>query len=209
MFKPVQMAKIAIMGLRKNQQTAVSVLHDMEILQLEPLSKEVSAIVKNERDNELTRQVSDELLRVKALMTVLPGIPVIARKRFDSIDDLLQTASSIDVDEQVANLEKEKESLLTEIKERNIDFVIVNGENAATQGVGLTKEICKDFFNSGVNVITTGNHVWDQKEIMEFIDKEERLLRPKNLFEPAPAVVDCYPVRVRSTIHCLQIRQTH
>ena len=47
MFKPVAMAKIAIMGLRKNQQTAVSVLHDMEILQLEPLSKEVSSIVKN------------------------------------------------------------------------------------------------------------------------------------------------------------------
>ena len=37
-----------------------------------------------------------------------------------------------------------------------------------------------------MNVITTGNHVWDQKEIMEYIDKEERLLRPKNLFEPAP-----------------------
>ena len=52
--------------------------------------------------------------------------------------------------------------------------------------MGLTKEICKDFFNCGVDVITTGNHVWDQKEIMEFIDKEERLLRPKNLFEPAP-----------------------
>ena len=49
MFKPVSMAKIAIMGLRKNQQTAVSVLHDMEILQLAPLSKEVSAIVKNEK----------------------------------------------------------------------------------------------------------------------------------------------------------------
>ena len=72
------------------------------------------------------------------------------------------------------------------IKKKKIDFVIVNGENAATEGVGLTKEICKDFFNCGVNVITTGNHVWDQKEIMEFIDKEERLLRPKNLFEPAP-----------------------
>ena len=65
MFKPVAMAKVAIMGLRKNQQTADSVLHDMEVLQLEPLSKEVSAIVKNERDNELTRQVSDELLRVR------------------------------------------------------------------------------------------------------------------------------------------------
>ena len=51
MFKPVQMAKIAIMGLRKNQQTSVSILHDMEILQLEPLSKDVLDIVKNERDN--------------------------------------------------------------------------------------------------------------------------------------------------------------
>ena len=103
MFKPVQMAKIAIMGLRKNQQAAVSILHDMEVLQLEPLSKDVSAILKNERDTETTRQVSDELLRVKALMTILPSIPVTATKRFDSIDDLLRTASSINVDEQVAS----------------------------------------------------------------------------------------------------------
>ena len=41
-------------------------------------------------------------------------------------------------------------------------------------------------FKCGVNVITTGNHVWDQKDIMKFIEKENRLLRPKNLFEPAP-----------------------
>jgi len=125
MFKPVKMAKIAIMGLRKNQQASVSILHDMEILQLEPLSKDVLDIVKNERDNELTRQISDELLRVKALMTVLPSIPVTVRKRFDSIDDLLQTTSSIDVDEQVASLEKEKEALLTEIKytENNLKLV--------------------------------------------------------------------------------------
>jgi metallophosphoesterase (TIGR00282 family) len=67
-----------------------------------------------------------------------------------------------------------------------IDFVIVNGENADKTGVGLTKEICDDFFRCGVNVITTGNHVWDQKEIMSFADKEKRLLRPRNLFEPAP-----------------------
>ena len=77
-------------------------------------------------------------------------------------------------------------NLLNEIKSKKIDFVIVNGENAAEQGVGLSEKICNDFFNCGVDVITTGNHVWDQKEIMKFIDKEERLLRPKNLFEPAP-----------------------
>ena len=73
MFKPVKMAKIAIMGLRKNQKTTVSILHDMEIIQLEPLSKDVSAILKNERDNELTRQVSNQLLRGKALITVIPS----------------------------------------------------------------------------------------------------------------------------------------
>ena len=86
----------------------------------------------------------------------------------------------------ISGCSKLMNNLLEEIKSKNIDFVIVNGENAASQGVGLTKEICNDFFNCGVDVITTGNHVWDQKEIMEFIDKEERLLRPKNLFEPAP-----------------------
>jgi len=86
----------------------------------------------------------------------------------------------------ISGCSKLTKNLLNEIKSKEINFVIVNGENAASQGVGLTKEICNDFFNSGVNVITTGNHVWDQKEIMNFIDKEERLLRPKNLYEPSP-----------------------
>ena len=78
------------------------------------------------------------------------------------------------------------DNLPTQIKQKKIDFVIVNGENADETGVGLTKEICKKFFNCGVNVITTGNHVWDQKDIMKYIENENRLLRPKNLFEPAP-----------------------
>ena len=86
----------------------------------------------------------------------------------------------------ISGCSKITNNLLDQIKKNKIDFVIVNAENADQTGVGLTKEICKDFFNCGVNVITTGNHVWDQKDIMSFIDKENRLLRPKNLFEPAP-----------------------
>ena len=77
-------------------------------------------------------------------------------------------------------------NLGSEVEKKKIDFVIVNGENSAVPGVGLKEQICKDFFNCGVNVITTGNHVWDQKEIMSYIDKENRLLRPYNLFEPSP-----------------------
>jgi len=86
----------------------------------------------------------------------------------------------------ISGCSKIKNNLYEQINLNRIDFVIVNGENASETGVGLTKEICEDFFKCGVNVITTGNHVWDQKEIMNFIDKENRLLRPKNLFEPAP-----------------------
>ena len=80
----------------------------------------------------------------------------------------------------ISGCSKIANNLLDQIKLNQIDFVIVNGENAAETGVGLTKEICEDFFKCGVNVITTGNHVWDQKEIMKYIEKENRLLRPKN-----------------------------
>ena len=79
-----------------------------------------------------------------------------------------------------------KKHLPNIIKEKKIDFVVVNGENAADQGVGITEEIAKNLFNCGVDVITTGNHVWDQKEIVKHIEKEERLLRPENLIYDSP-----------------------
>lgn len=59
------------------------------------------------------------------------------------------------------------------------DVVIVNGENA-TNGRGINVKHCKQFLEWGVDCITTGNHVWDQREIIPHIDKEERLLRPIN-----------------------------
>ena len=86
----------------------------------------------------------------------------------------------------ISGCSKIMNNLLEQIKINKIDFVVVNAENSDETGVGLTKEICEDFYNCGVNVITTGNHVWDQKDIMNFIEKEKRLLRPHNLFEPSP-----------------------
>jgi hypothetical protein len=79
-----------------------------------------------------------------------------------------------------------KKYLPKKIEEKKIDFVIVNGENAAKEGVGITEEVTNNLFASGVNVITSGNHVWDQKEIIGHIDRENRLLRPKNMIEPSP-----------------------
>ena len=79
-----------------------------------------------------------------------------------------------------------KNNLPNIIKDKSIDFVVVNGENAAREGVGITENITRELINAGVDVITTGNHVWDQKETQEFISKEKRLLRPFNLINNAP-----------------------
>jgi len=79
-----------------------------------------------------------------------------------------------------------KEKLPQIIKKKKIDFVILNGENADDSGVGITKKIFDEFLEVGVNVVTTGNHVWDQKEAMEFIKYERRLLRPANLIQGSP-----------------------
>jgi 2',3'-cyclic-nucleotide 2'-phosphodiesterase len=64
-------------------------------------------------------------------------------------------------------------------QERGVDFVVVNGENAAN-GRGITPKITIDLLRAGVAVVTTGDHVWDQKEIAPFLDTEPRLLRPVN-----------------------------
>ena len=72
------------------------------------------------------------------------------------------------------------------IKKKKLDFVIVNGENAADSGLGITKKNTEEFFEAGADVITSGNHIWDEKETMEFIVSEKRLLRPENLVKGSP-----------------------
>ena len=75
---------------------------------------------------------------------------------------------------------------LAALKEKHgADFIIVNGENAAG-GRGITAKITIDLLRAGVSVITTGDHIWDQKDILPFIDTEPRLLRPINYPPGAP-----------------------
>jgi len=64
-------------------------------------------------------------------------------------------------------------------KKEKIDFVIGNGENAAG-GSGVTPDIAKELFSYGLDVITSGDHIWKKKEIVEMLDGEDRLLRPAN-----------------------------
>src|ERR1700739_5110062 len=75
---------------------------------------------------------------------------------------------------------------LPELKKKyTLDFIVANGENAAG-GRGITGKITIDLLRAGVAVVTTGDHVWDQKDILTFIDTETRLLGPLNYPPGAP-----------------------
>ena len=76
------------------------------------------------------------------------------------------------------------------IKNYEIDFVIANGENSADDGRGITQEIAEEFFKIGVDVITSGNHIWDKQETVNFINKEnsiKKFLKDKEAIKHFPA----------------------
>src|ERR1700742_2951478 len=65
------------------------------------------------------------------------------------------------------------------VKTNSIDLVIANGENSAS-GFGITPSIAEDLFGLGIDVLTTGNHIWDKREIFDYFARQPRLLRPAN-----------------------------
>ncbi len=77
-------------------------------------------------------------------------------------------------------------SMLPGLRQRwKLDFVVVNGENAAG-GFGITEKICDELIDAGADAITLGNHAFDQKETLVFISRQERLIRPINFPEGTP-----------------------
>jgi metallophosphoesterase (TIGR00282 family) len=79
-------------------------------------------------------------------------------------------------------------------RDRAVDFVVANVENAAA-GFGITRDLAEMILDDGVDVMTSGNHIWDKKEVFDYIDLEPRLLRPANF----PAGVPGHGVRVTPT----------
>tara|TARA_B100001248_G_C27380784_1_gene456826 strand:- start:70 stop:906 length:837 start_codon:yes stop_codon:yes gene_type:complete len=78
-----------------------------------------------------------------------------------------------------------KKNLPNIIKKYDLNFVIVNGENLAN-GFGITPDMCEQLFEIGIDVISSGNHIWDQAQIIPYISKQQNLLRPANYSEKTP-----------------------
>ena len=82
----------------------------------------------------------------------------------------------------------------------NIHLTIANGENAAA-GFGITPQLADDIFGFGVDVITSGNHIWDKREIYEYLPKQTRLLRPANYAAELPGSGSVI-VEARNGVRC-------
>ncbi len=117
MLKPAAMAKIAVIGLKKYRPQIISIIHEMNVIQLEPLSKEVDSLLLKEHESDLHKQISDQLLRIRGLLNSLPPSPILEKSKFSSIEELIKTLKSMDIDKIIASLERQKEGILTTIKE--------------------------------------------------------------------------------------------
>lgn len=83
-------------------------------------------------------------------------------------------------------------------REKHIDVVVVNGENSAG-GKGITQKALNDLYHGGADIVTSGNHIWDKKDVLEFIDREPFLIRPANYPEGAPGKGFCiYPFKAKN-----------
>ncbi len=71
------------------------------------------------------------------------------------------------------------------ISKKKIDFVIANCENVAA-GFGVTQKVVEELYKAHINVLTSGNHIWNKKEVLDFIGKSDRLLRPANYPDTTP-----------------------
>ncbi len=134
MLKPAAMQRVAVVGLREERPKVISLLHDLGLVQIEPLSKTVSSTLKAETESEASREVSEELLRVRSLMSALPPAPVTGKRGFTSLEELIDVSKSVDIDKNVASLRQNQERLTSQLDDlknrmdlvRNLDFIEAN-----------------------------------------------------------------------------------
>jgi V/A-type H+-transporting ATPase subunit I len=125
------MQRVAVIGLREERQSVVSLLHDLGVVQIEPLSKAVASELKAELDSSNSKDVSEELLRIKSLMSALPHRPVKGKRGFDSLAELIEVSRSVQIDKEVSSLRQNQEKLTSQLDDlknrsqlvKNLDFI--------------------------------------------------------------------------------------
>lgn len=115
-IRPVAMSKIGLIGLRSDEERILTVLHDLRVAQLEPLSPEALAELGPERGSETLRRIGDETLRFRGLLSSLPAVPSPGPRHFGSVEEVLELAKTVPIDGEVGSLVREEDRLQTERK---------------------------------------------------------------------------------------------
>jgi V/A-type H+/Na+-transporting ATPase subunit I len=115
-LRPVKMVKVGLVGLRDDEERILTVLHDLRVAQVEPLSPDALAELAPERGSETLRRVGDETLRFRGLLSALPRVGTPVPRRFDSLSEVFAAAETVPIDAEVAGLKRDDDRLLTEQK---------------------------------------------------------------------------------------------
>jgi V/A-type H+/Na+-transporting ATPase subunit I len=115
-LKPAEMQRVAVIGLRDERQRILSILYDLGVVQIEPLSKSALEYLKSGTEDINMREVLEELLRIRSIKSALPPGPQ-EKTAFSSLGDLISVSKSINIDGEVNRLVKEQSRLLSKMDE--------------------------------------------------------------------------------------------
>jgi V/A-type H+/Na+-transporting ATPase subunit I len=148
-LKPAVMQRIAVLGIKDERQRVTTILYDLGAVQLEPLSKVASLLLRPEQDNASMREVSEELLRIRTLRTALPATKVEEKRGFASPGELLAESRSVKIDPEVTKLKQEESSLTTQSDELAGQIDLVTKLSFVTADLGMFDlESAVSFFGS-------------------------------------------------------------
>ncbi|HVC27584.1 MAG TPA: V-type ATP synthase subunit I [Nitrososphaerales archaeon] len=119
------MQKVAIVGTKSDRPRVVSTLYDMGAMHIEPLSKEAASVLKPESDVGGSKEISEELLRIRALRAALPATPVQGTRKFSSLKDVIDASRSVNIDQEVLKLKDRHEKLATQLDELKNNIALV------------------------------------------------------------------------------------
>lgn len=124
-LRPEKMAKVGLLGLKEDEARILTVLHDLRVAQIEPLTPAAAALLEPERGTDAQRTVADEALRFRGLASALPPVPGAAPQRFENLDAVLAAAKTVPIDAEVGDLKREDDRLETELKGIDDDLTIL------------------------------------------------------------------------------------
>ena len=138
-LRPVRMVKVGLLGLKADREKVLAVLHDANVVQIEPLRKDAAALLPSEGGGELQRRVTEQLLRFRTLKNALPARPHTVWPAYPSLESVLADAAAVTIDPEVLALTSEEDRLRTERKTLTETAALLEAHRYYREPLGLLR----------------------------------------------------------------------